>query len=83
MADVKNDAFVVLKKKDLDVLCQNNPEFAENLQAVIREYVDHRCATRGHANDRYLVCNQDEPYADEIWLAIMNGEKQKEASQSV
>lgn len=79
MAEVKKDAFVVLKKSDLDSLCQNDPEFAKNLQAVIRKYVDHRIATRGHAEDEYWVCNRDEPYADEVWVAILNGEKQKES----
>lgn len=83
MAEVKKDAFVVLKRSDLDALCQKSPEFAKNLQAVVRDYVAHRIATRGHAEDKYLVCNQDEPYAGDVQHAILNGEKMKEPSQNV
>jgi len=28
-------------------------------------------------NKKYIVCNQDEPYAERVWQIILEGEKQK------
>ena len=83
MAELKNDTFVVMKKSDLDILCQKSPEFATKLRAVIREYVDYRIATRGHAEDKYLVCNCDETYADEVSSVILNGERREDKDPQV
>lgn len=83
MAELKKDTFVVMKKSDLDILCQKNSEFAKKLREVVRDYVDHRIATRGHADDQYLVCNCDESYADEISSIILKGEKQECDNQQV
>ena len=30
-------------------------------------------------DNRYIVCNQDEPYAEEVWQTILKGEDAKNA----
>lgn len=34
-------------------------------------------ASRGLAEHEYIVCNQDEPYAEMVWQMILDGERAK------
>lgn len=36
---------------------------------------------RGFPDNRYIVCNQDEPYAEKVWQMILDGEREKKAKE--
>ena len=38
---------------------------------------DEERKRRGFPDNRYIVCNQDEPYAEKIWQMILDGERAK------
>ena len=45
------------------------------------EAIDRGRVSKGESklsDNKYIVCNQDESYADEVWEVILKGEKQKE-----
>lgn len=38
----------------------------------------HRIAHNKKPQNKYIVCNQDEPYSEEVWKIILDGETKKE-----
>jgi len=72
----KQDKYVVLKLQDLEELCELDTDVAKELENVCRKYNAYR-ALNGKLSAKYIVCNQDEPYADDVWNAILNGEDKK------
>jgi len=66
----------LIPKKDVRHLCSTDIE--------VLKYIIHRIdELRKQDNqpplsrNQYIICNQDEPYADEVWDVILNGERQK------
>jgi len=72
----KKIKFVVFKKEHLDKLCDLDPQVASSLQHVQDSYEIYRKFC-GRPEAKYIVCNQDEPYADKVWNTILNGEDEK------
>jgi len=78
MVEKEYDKFYVFKKEDLDAVLDKNPLLAEHF-AVIQSLVTlHRISRNKKPKNRYVVCNQDEPYAEQVWQLILDGEKKKE-----
>ena len=52
----------------------------ENLQHALRSLNNAYLKVAGKelTDKKYVVCNQDEPYADEVLKIILNGETKKE-----
>lgn len=59
--------------------------FQQRMLSEIFHEIDQRRITEGSAplsKNRYIVCNQDEPYAQKVWEAILEGEKEKKEHES-
>lgn len=65
----KEEKFIVINKKYIDRL----PFELRLAFSFILKRVDNYIPR----NNKYIVCNQDEPYAEEVWQAILSGENQK------
>lgn len=66
MAEKEYDKFIVIKRADL---CKLSVDQRSVLYDIL-EKVDNQ--------NKYVVCNQDEPYAEEVWQTILDGETKKE-----
>jgi hypothetical protein len=76
----KEEKYLVLKLEDLDeyfnqftkgiFATKDEQKIIDNLtwKEVIREIKN---------NNKYIVCNQDEPYAEKVWQVILDGERDK------
>lgn len=78
----KQDKYLIWKMETLEGLCELDSAFRdafEFLAAGMRE------ARRKEGKDRfnqYIVCNQDEPYAEKVWRVILDGEDAKAAARA-
>lgn len=61
----EDDKFIVINKKNLTKLSDSTKRDFEIICDVL------------HSNNRYIVCNQDEPYAEEVKNIILGHEKEK------
>ncbi|MCP4570556.1 MAG: hypothetical protein GY841_23475, partial [FCB group bacterium] len=77
------EMFLVINLKrfeELNEMCpQGSMGFTPNqavldLQIAIKEFKDVYEANIRPLDQRYFVCNQDEPYAQEVWDVIVKGE---------
>lgn len=66
--------FVVLNLKDINHYLDENDQ--RSLGHICSKVCDGRMKD-GKANNSYIVCNEDESYAQEVWKVIQNGEATK------
>ena len=76
MAKLELDKYLVLKWSDLDRLAITNRGM---VGAIIEKVSKIREAEGRDTDPRYYVCNQDEPYAQQVIDTILAGEDAKEA----
>ena len=82
MAEKEERKYIVIKMADLDKISkqmrQNNWDVhLENILEAIRILRDND----GRPTDnKYIICNQDEPYAEKVWQTILEGEDAKPMS---
>ena len=69
--------YIVLNIEDLEEMRESIPQLYDGIYYLITYYNEYRILNGKHEN-KYIVCNQDEPYADKVWETILEGEKQKE-----
>jgi len=75
----KQDKYIVFKADEVQYLGDNNEEFEEAWGKV----EDHIQALREHkrkppmSEHKYIICNEDEPYAEEVMRVILRGEDNK------
>lgn len=71
----KENKYFVLKLDDLaEYTTQEERLFLDKVAVQIAE--GRRRAKREPYNS-YIVCNQDEPYAEDVWRVILSGEDAK------
>lgn len=68
----KEDKFIVLNKEHIGSFMNSNPKEAEKLLDSLKFFRDWL----GRENS-YIICNQDEPYAENVWNTILEGERDK------
>jgi len=73
----KEHKYFVLKLDDLRDLCELERVVAHELEHVISRYTAYRNFCKKDPDPKYIVCNQDEPYAEEVWKVILDGEDVK------
>ena len=74
------DKFIMITTKDLLEL----PKQMQNTLQEICVWVEIARRERGaDPYPKYYVCNQDEPYAQEVLRIILDGEKEKEAIDGI
>lgn len=73
-ADLENyfEHFCPVDKKDDLVIA---------IQEVVEGIKDMRKKLCKTPDNKYIVCNQDEPYADDVWDVILKGEDEKQVEK--
>lgn len=80
----KENKFLVIKLEDIDNYFS---QFTKGMFATPNEYETiHNIpfltvVNELKNNNKYIVCNQDEPYAELIWQIILLGEKAKQSDK--
>ena len=75
-AKKEHNKFVVWKMEDLSVLFRED-NLARYFDCLVTALQVER-KIQGKGENRYIVCNQDEPYAAKVWEVILEGESRKE-----
>lgn len=86
MSEVKKEEnkFLVIKRGSLDDYFS---QFQSGLFPTAKESsVINRIPFMKVINDlkndhKYIVCNQDEPYAEQVWQVILEGERKKQEAK--
>ena len=74
MAEKDETKYLVLKWDDIKCYLSWND------QCMFQKFVEHinECRRQaGKSVNQYIICNQDEPYAEQVWRAILKGEESK------
>jgi hypothetical protein len=72
------EKFIVINKKHIAILNESNPEVIEKLSEAFTEFNMTLLNEHGiDVDNKYYVCNQDEPYADVVISVILTGEDNK------
>lgn len=80
MADKEWNKYFVLKNADLKQFLENydpDDELLNALQDVVVGIQKMRIEQGKNPDNEYIVCNQDETYADDVWDLILKGEDSK------
>ena len=79
MAKKENKFYaLIIPAKDVDEFFKLYPKYGNRLQEIEKNYADFRKSKGKNTHNNYIICNQDEPYAEQVWQLILDGEKQKE-----
>lgn len=77
----KETKFVVFKKEELDIVLDKNPLLRQHFETILDLVMLYRITHNKKPVNKYISCNQDEPYADQVWQIILDGEKKKEKGE--
>ena len=72
----KEEKYIVFKIDDMRDTCDLYSHVEASLQVVQKWYEKYRAFCKKKPAS-YIVCNQDEPYAEEVWKVILDGEDVK------
>lgn len=75
----KQEKYVILKADEVHYLRAHNDDFADAWETVedqIKALREHKGKSDIGRNE-YIICNRDEPYAEEVWQTILRGEDAK------
>jgi len=81
----KEDKYLVIKKKDLERYFSQFTKgvfTTEDEQNVLDTLTWNEVMHALQNDNKYIVCNQDEPYAELVWQTILSGEDAKQVSQN-
>ena len=78
MAEIQRDKFIVIKTEDFLEAAKAAPHIKGAMTAIDNAVTSLRRRTGRTVMPQYIVCNQDEPYADRVWDVILGGEDSKE-----
>lgn len=73
----KETKYVVIKIDDIRNRLSQTEKYI--LEMLLQQIDDER-EKIGKPYNEYIVCNKDEPYAENVWQAILDGEDSKAAS---
>ena len=68
---------LVIPAKDQLGFFSLKPEAEPLLDNIGTAYAQYRQSTGRKPYNKYIICNQDEPYAEEVWKVILAGEDAK------
>lgn len=69
--------FVVFKIEDLQKYFASRPEQRFHFQRITEGIAKQRETEGKNKYNKYVVCNEDEPYSIHIWKIILQGEDNK------
>lgn len=78
----KENKFVtlIIPNKDYKEFIKRSPEVEPLLNNIEDAYNKFRF-WKGKKLNTYIICNQDEPYAEDVWQTILQGEKNKQSEK--
>jgi hypothetical protein len=81
MAEPKKETkYVVFKIDDLREYFKSN--LGGDQIGKIQQGIEKMRIRKGkNPYNKYIICNQDEPYAEQVWQTILEGEKKKDHYQ--
>jgi hypothetical protein len=76
----KQDKYIVIKIADMKAM--HGPGHWNDIAQLqhILEGLARWRKLQGKSENRYIVCNQDEPYAEKVWQTILQGAYAKAAA---
>lgn len=78
MAKKENKFFaLIIPMKDYNGFIEMKPEVEPLLSNISKAYAQYRKSIGKKPYNEYIICNQDEPYAEEVWQIILKGEEKK------
>lgn len=77
MAVKEFDKYIVIKKEDLDYVFDSHHFLKEMFGVIIHLVEIYRIVQNKRPHNDYIVCNQDESYAEAVWRIILEGEDKK------
>ena len=75
----KKNMYIVMKREDVKKYLSKE-EFS-SLMGMLTKICDKRYADNKKPDNRYYVCNTDEPYADSVYQVILGGEALKNSKE--
>lgn len=81
MAEKQYDKYFIVKWSTL--VKYLSPHELEQFDILLGRMRQRQQSTENKPrSNKYIICNQDEPYAEDIWQAILAGEAAKENSHA-
>ena len=74
----KEEKYLVIKKDDMEKYLTWTEQTVLNI--VITKIITER-SREGKRRNKYVMCNQDEPYSEAVWLLILEGERNKKEAK--
>lgn len=68
----KEDKFIVINKKRFEEMGGALPIVIDLLKTISEFERVYEVMTKKKVDQKYIVCNQDEPYAEAVWDLILN-----------
>jgi len=68
---------VIISNKDADEFFTKNPECKEMFNKLNLKYFEYRIGKGKEPVNKYIIINQDEPYAEKVWKIVLEGEDEK------
>ena len=86
MAEKEKRKYLVIKMADVDQVAEGrgllfDPFTQMTVEQLLEAIRSEREVDGRPTDNKYIICNQDEPYAEKVWQTILEGEDAK-ASQS-
>lgn len=79
MAEIKKEQqkfmCLIIPMKDADQFLQGGDLLMFN--KLKEKYASFRISKSKNASNNYIIVNQDEPYAEDVWQMILAGERKK------
>jgi hypothetical protein len=76
----EHNKYFVINKDHLAQMARVNPEVSDAITLLATEYTKFLSDTNRKAHS-FLVINQDEPYASEVWDLVLMHEEAKQKAQ--
>jgi diadenosine tetraphosphate (Ap4A) HIT family hydrolase len=68
---------IIIPEKDFSTFFEMHPEHLNNMNQIMADYARFRKISGRKPCNNYIIVNQDEPYAEEVWMTILRGEEAK------
>ena len=82
MAEKEENKYLVIKIDDVKKLAERvgcvDPLSEMTIYGLVQSIIRMREEEGRPTDNKYIVCNQDEPYAEKVWQTILEGEERKE-----
>ena len=71
---------IIIPTKDKDGFLEAHPEVEPLMRNINDAYEDYRIKQGKNPHNWYIIINQDELYAKEVWDIILKGEDKKKST---